>query len=365
MIGASALAAVMTGPGIVELRELRLPESRDDDGLLRIEVCGVAEADPILFRRNDLSPAILGHEIVGTIERLGAQAAARWHVKEGDRVIVQEYLPCGACEWCAKGEYRLCAQAQWDVPDARRYGMTGTDISPGLWGGFAQHLYMHPRSIVHAVPAGMETSLASLTLPVANGVQWMALEGEVGPGKAVVIFGCGLSGLAAARAAADAGADMIIVCGLKREKERLCVADRFGASHILVADEDGLEVKIEQATNGYGAHVVVDTTADTSGRVAATAIGCAARGANLVLGGIGLVPLNLGEIRRKYLTIKPVRGHSACAVERALERIARDASVFEKLPCRKYALSETANAIRAGDYEASPGLVRAEVHPWM
>ena len=168
----SALAAVMTSPGETEFREMRLPETHDNDGLLRIEACGVSEADPILFRRNDLSPAILGHEIVGIIERLGPHAAAHWRAKEGDRVIIQEYLPCGACEWCAKGEYRLCAQAQIDTPHARRYGMTNANVSPGLWGGFAQYLYLDPRSIVHAVPARMQSSLASLTLPCANGVQW-------------------------------------------------------------------------------------------------------------------------------------------------------------------------------------------------
>ena len=69
---ASVLAAVMIGPGETELREMPIPETRDDDGLLRVEACGVSEADPILFRRSDLSPAILGHEIVGTIERVGA-----------------------------------------------------------------------------------------------------------------------------------------------------------------------------------------------------------------------------------------------------------------------------------------------------
>ena len=158
---------------------------------------------------------------------------------------------------------------------------------------------------------------------------------------------------------------MIIICGLKREKERLATGKFFGASHILIAEDDGLEAKIENITQGHGADVVVDTTADTSGRVTAAAIRCAAPGAHLVLGGIGLIQLNLGEIRRKYLTIKPVRGHSAKAVEKALEMIARNVSVFEELPCRKYALSETTNAIRAGDAEISPGLLRAEVHPWM
>jgi threonine dehydrogenase-like Zn-dependent dehydrogenase len=355
----------MTGPGIIELREMRLPEAHNNDGLLRIEACAVAEADTILFRRSDLSPAILGHQIVGTIERLGPHAATRWRAKEGDRVIVQEYLPCGACEWCAKGEYRLCGKAQMDAPNARRYGMTKTSVTPGLWGGFSQYLYLHPRSVVHAVPERIPGSLATFALPVANGVQWTMLEGNVCPGDEVLIFGCRLSGLAAARAAAEAGAQSIIICGLRREKERLAIAQMFGASCALIADEEGLETKIEQATQGRGADVVVDTTSDTSGRVAATAIKCAAQGANLVLGGIGLVPLNLGEIRRKYLTIKPVRGHSASAVDKALSIVLRHASAFEGLPRREYPLAETSSAIRAGDPELSPGLLHAEVHPWM
>jgi threonine dehydrogenase-like Zn-dependent dehydrogenase len=365
LTGPSAVAAVMTGPGKIERREMRLPETCENDGLLRIEACGVAVSDPVLFRRNDLSPAILGHQIVGTIERLGAHAAARWRAKESDRVIVQEYLPCGACEWCAKGEYRLCDAAQMEASNARRYGMTRTDVAPGLWGGFAQYLYLDPRSVIHAVPDRIPDSLATLVLPCANGIQWAVLDGQVCSGDAVVIFGCGLAGLAAARAAAEAGAASVIICGLQREKECLAAADSFGASHALIAEEEGLETKIDQLTEGHGADVVVDTTSDTSGRVAAAAIRCAAMGANLVLGGIGLVPLNLGEIRRKYLTIKPVRGHSTNAVERGLEMIAGSASAFGQLPCRQYPLGEVAAAIRAGDPEISPGLLRAEVRPWM
>jgi len=365
LTAASVLAAIMTGPGETELREMPMPQMHNDNGLLRIEACGVSEADPILFRRSDLSPAILGHEIVGTIERVGTRAAARWRAREGDRVIIEEYLPCGECAWCAKGEYRLCAQAQTDAPNALRYGMTGTDVSPGLWGGFAQNLYLHPRSVVHAVPTAVQPSLASFALPFSNGVQWALLEGTVSPGHSVLIFGCGLAGLAAARAAADAGASLVILCGLKREKERLAVGEMFGANRTLSADEEGFEAEIETTTQGRGADVVIDTTADTSGRVAATAINCAASGATLVLGGIGLVQLNLGEIRRKYLTIKPVRGHSASAVRRALEIVQRYASVLENLACQKFSLRETASAIRAGDSETSPGLLRAEVHPWM
>jgi len=361
----SVLAAVMTGPGKTELRELPFPETREDDGLLRVEACGVSRTDPDLFRRGDLAPVILGHEIVGTVQRAGAVASGRWQVKEGDRIIVQEYIPCGACDWCAKGEYRLCAQAQVAAPNALRFGMTSANVTPGLWGGFAQHLYMHPRSVIHRLPAAVPASLAILTLPIANGVQWAAIEGEISAGHTVLIFGSGLVGLGAVRAALAAGARMVILCGLAREAERLAAGKLFGASHTLNADEEGLEDNIIAATEGRGADVIVDTTDDTSGRVAATAIKSAALGARLVFGGIGLVPLHLGEIRRKYLTIKPVRGHSTVAVNRSLELLENDASLFHSLSCALHPLSETAMAIRAGDSEASPGIIQAGVRPWM
>jgi threonine dehydrogenase-like Zn-dependent dehydrogenase len=364
-MGASVLAAVMTGPGKTELREYPFPAMCKDDGLLRVETCGVSQTDSDLFRRGDLAPAILGHEIVGTVERVGSAAAAHWQVKEGDRVIVQEYVPCGECDWCAQGEYRLCARAQVTAPNALRLGMTGVDVTPGLWGGFAQYLYLHPRCVVHRVPDAATDSLAILTLPIANGVQWAAIEGEISSGHAVLIFGGGLLGLAAVRAALAAGASTVILCGLAREGERLALGKPFGANFTFNADEEGLEDNILAATDRRGADVIVDTTDDTSGRVAATAIKSAAIGARLVLGGIGLVPLHLGEIRRKYLTIKPVRGHSTVAVNRALEILENDAELFHSLSCALHPLSETAMAIRAGDFDASPGIIKAGVRPWM
>ena len=87
---ATAQAAVLVAPRQVEMQEFTLPEIRDDDGLLKIEITGVCGADwaPYLGDTKTCSPpVILGHEIVGRVERIGAKAAARWGVKEGDRVL--------------------------------------------------------------------------------------------------------------------------------------------------------------------------------------------------------------------------------------------------------------------------------------
>jgi threonine dehydrogenase-like Zn-dependent dehydrogenase len=145
---------------------------------------------------------------------------------------------------------------------------------------------------------------------------------------------------------------------------RRALGKSFGATHVLTGDEEGLDERIAAATLGKGADIVVDASSDTSGRVAATAIKAAAVGATLVLGGIGQVPLNIGEIRRKYLTIKPVRGHSTNAVERALTLLQRHSGIFSAMPSRSFPLSETANAIAAGNAELSPEIVRAELRPW-
>jgi threonine dehydrogenase-like Zn-dependent dehydrogenase len=94
------------------------------------------------------------------------------------------------------------------------------------------------------------------------------------------------------------------------------------ADSVFAVESDDFRDTIMAATTGRGADVIVDATADTSGQVAAGAIAVAAKGATLVLGGVGIVPLNLGEIRRKYLTFRPVRSHSAASVHRALEILA-------------------------------------------
>ena len=156
MLPARCHAAVATAPGTTELHDLPLPRIGPDDGLLRVEAAGICGTGWELYLRESrgrgLGPLILGHENVGQVVALGERAAERWGVTDGDHVAVEEFLPCGTCRLCRAGSYRLCEAI--DSRSGRPFlhdGGTPLTVPPGLYGGFSQYLYLHPRAIVHPI----------------------------------------------------------------------------------------------------------------------------------------------------------------------------------------------------------------------
>ena len=108
-------AAVLVKPKTLEFREFPRPAIGAEDALLRIEACGICGSDYEQYEgaapmHEDYMqyPVIPGHEPLGVIEEIGAQAKQRWGVKEGDRVAVRSGYGCGRCAACARHEPRAC-----------------------------------------------------------------------------------------------------------------------------------------------------------------------------------------------------------------------------------------------------------------
>src|SRR4051794_3605227 len=109
---AAARALVLTQPRRLESREFPLPDVGPDDGVLRVDACGLCGTDHEQFTGELWGgfAFVPGHEIVGTIEAVGDAAAARWGGAPGDGVAVEVFQSCRNCDACRAGEYRRCAR---------------------------------------------------------------------------------------------------------------------------------------------------------------------------------------------------------------------------------------------------------------
>ncbi len=358
-------AAVKVGVETTELQSFERPVFGPDAGLLRVESCGVGGSDPEMYRRSTRIPAIMGHEIVGSVEAIGPAAAVRWGVTIGDRIAVHEYLPCWHCRWCLQGDFRLCVESDFFTKhehDPLRYGTSTCTTPPHLWGGYAQMLYLAPNAVVHNVPAGMSAQLATLAIPFGNGFQWAVYDGGTQAGSNVLVIGPGQQGLGCVFAAKVAGAATVIVSGHTRDRARLDVALRIGADVAVDSETEDLRERVMHATGGAGVDVVVDTTGDRTGSVAADALALAAKGAFLNLNGLEQqVPL--GEIKRKYLTIRAPRGHSYRAVEMALRTLAASHLAVKEVCSHSYGLGDVHTAIHATAGIGIPDAIHVTVDP--
>jgi threonine dehydrogenase-like Zn-dependent dehydrogenase len=364
----SVLAAVQVAPETTALREFPLPDIAADSALLKVEAAGVCGSDVGGYKRMGGGAKILGHENVGTIARAGSAFARRWGVAEGDRVAIEEYLPCGHCELCLRGEFRHCAAT--DVhsnPQALRYGSTPITTPPALWGGYSQYLYMPPATVLHRMPAHVPAEQSAMALPIGNGVQWAVVEAQAGPGRSLVIMGPGQQGLAAVLASKTVGAELVILTGLSRDERRLEVGRQLGAHVTIVADQEDVRERVREITGGKGVDAVVDTTSAPAAEMVPLAIDLVKRkeGRIVVQSIGGTIPdFPIEKLARKYVTLKAARGHSYASVELAIQWIASGKFPLELLTTHHFGLDGIDLAIKSTGGTGLAGAIHVTVLPW-
>jgi threonine dehydrogenase-like Zn-dependent dehydrogenase len=346
----SVPAMVLVKPRTLVAREFARPAIGPDDGLLRLEACGICGSDYEQYEgaqppHEDYTPypVIPGHEPLGVIAEIGAEARRRWGVDEGDRVAVRSGYGCGRCEACGRGEPRACPRR------GGTYGYTDVGKPPHLWGGYAEHMYLSPHSVLRKMDPSIPAAVAVMFNPLAAGLSWAGSVPGTGPGDRVVILGAGQRGLCCVIGARAAGARQVVVTGLSRDAEKLALARELGADATVNAETEDVVARVREVTGG-GAEVVVDTT-PYAPQSLNHAIAIAVRRGRVVVAGLKgqrrAHDLAVDDVIYKELSIRGVLSMPVAETFRAIELIEAGRYPFARLHTCSLPLEQAEDAIHA------------------
>src|SRR6201996_8704824 len=102
-------AVSLTGAGEARVVDVREPEKRPGELLLKVQMVGLCGTDLNSFRgKNPMVsyPRVNGHEIAATVIEGSSSVAV------GTHVTVSPYTSCGECASCRRGRFNACENNQ-------------------------------------------------------------------------------------------------------------------------------------------------------------------------------------------------------------------------------------------------------------
>ena len=234
-------------PGHMKYASAPIPKITPDQVLVEVKASGICGTDHSLYHWNEAIansykiafPRIFGHEFAGVVAQVGNQVK---NIVAGERVTVNPILYCGVCSYCAEGIINVC--------DNRPF--LGTDYD----GGFAQYVAVRGQNIVK-LPDRVSFKSGALMEPLCVAIH--AVE-RAKPefGQSAVVVGPGAIGLLMLLVLKNMGVGRVIVTGAGIDKDRLKIAESFGADVVVNVDEKDPVSVVKDVTGGRGADVVFD-----------------------------------------------------------------------------------------------------------
>lgn len=281
---------------IHEAKDLRVEEQVVDPlgaGQVRVkmEAGGVCGSDLHYYNHGGFGtvklrePMVLGHEVSGRIETLGAGVDG---LAVGDLVAVSPSRPCGACGYCAKGVPNHCE-------NMRFYGSAMP--FPHIQGAFREVLVAEASQCVKA--GGLSAGEAAMAEPLSVVLHAVRRAGEM-LGKRVLVTGCGPIGLLVILAALRAGATEIVATDLS--DNALSYAEKCGADRVInvVEEPDALA----KYTEGKGYFDVMFEASGANVALNAAIMTMRPRGVVMQLGMGGDMTIPMQQITVKELDLR-------------------------------------------------------------
>jgi len=245
-IPATMQAAVYRGINDIRIETLPVPAIGPGELLVKIATCGICGTDlKKIHMGSHSAPRIFGHEMAGTIVRVG-QGVARF--KLGERVMVFHHVPCGDCYYCRKQTPAQCLVY-------KKVGTTAGLEPSG--GGFAEYIRVMDWIVemggVVRIPDGVPFEQAAFMEPV-NTVLKAVKRLNLASDETVLVIGQGPIGLMLAALSHRSGA-RVLTSDLY--PERHAIAAKFGLHDPIDPSKENVIERARAVTEGRGADVVI------------------------------------------------------------------------------------------------------------
>lgn len=329
-------AAVLLGPEDVEIRDVPIPQPRTGELLVRIGAATTCGTDVKVFRRGGHPrmlevPALFGHEMAGTVEKVGARVH---DFAIGDRIVIANSAACGICERCLHGRENLCPDLQY------------------LNGAFAEFILVPDRFVrrsVYRIADSLGFERAALSEPLAcvlHGINACAFDNAVA--AEVVVYGAGPIGLLFVAALARHGHRVLLA---DPNPSRLAVGSHMGAAETVCVERGGGQAGRARrwSTSGDGVDVAVDCTGIPE--VWADAMNSVRPGGLVNLfGGCApgtTVPLDTHRLHYSEITVKGVYHHRPQTFRDALRALGDSTFPVDALLGEHMSIAKVESALRS------------------
>ncbi|WP_084583499.1 NAD(P)-dependent alcohol dehydrogenase [Sphingomonas azotifigens] len=242
------------------LEDIPIPDIQSDEVLVKVEACGMCRSDVLLvdgFFQSyaDIPPPVIpGHEITGTLHKIGSLVPKVAGLEEGDHVVVSPGWGDGICRHCQVGNTHICPNVRWP--------------GFGTYGGFAEYIPVPARYVIKVPKRLAFEQIAPLTdagLTPYRGIKKIRDAGGLGPDRVIGVFGIGGIGVYAVQYAKLLGAGATVVA-FGRNAEKLAVAKDYGADHLIAIkdkSEKGIAGELERATGQAKLDAIIDCAGAT------------------------------------------------------------------------------------------------------
>lgn len=334
----------------LQVETIRTPRPKAGEVLIKVTACGLCHSDlhviggAIAFPL----PAVLGHEVAGTIVELGP-GTEHTGLEVGQQVAGGFLMPCGQCRHCAAGHDELCEpffelnRLKGVLYDGttRLYSLDGEPIQMYSMGGLAEYSVV-PATALAPVPEGVDpVSSAILGCAAMTGYGAVRRGADIKYGETVAVVAVGGVGSNIVQIARAFGASQVIAIDVADDK--LEAVKAFGATATINSMTQDAREEVLKLTNGRG----VDVSFEALGIPSTwnTALDVLADGGRMVPIGLGAgrqtaeVEINR-TVRRSQSILGSYGARTRQDLPAVVDLAARGIINYDDLVTRRFSLDE-------------------------